>query len=81
MTGDHRHPKIPMDQVVANELEILGSHGIQAFKYPEVFDLISKGRLDLKAFINRKITLREAAEALPLMSNFDHVGVSLIDSF
>lgn len=81
MTGDHRHPKIPMDQVVANELEILGSHGMQAFKYPEVFDLISKGRLDLKAFISRKIKLREAAEALPLMSNFDHVGVSLIDSF
>ena len=32
MTGDHKHPKIPMDKVVANELEIIGSHGMQAFR-------------------------------------------------
>ena len=81
MTAEEQHPRIPMDQVIAHELEILGSHGIQAFKYPEVFDLITKGNLDLKSFINHRIKLGEAAEALPLMSNFDHVGVTLIDSF
>ena len=25
MTGDHQHPKVPMDQVVAHELEIIGN--------------------------------------------------------
>ena len=81
MTGDHRHPKIPMDQVVADELEILGSHGMQAFKYPEVFEMIQSQKLDLNRFIDRKITLGEAAEALPLMTNFDHQRITLIDSF
>ena len=81
MTGDHRHPKIPMDRVVADELEILGSHGMQAFKYPEVFEMIQGQKLDLHRFIDRKITLGEAAEALPLMTNFDHQGITLIDSF
>ncbi|NNE30703.1 MAG: zinc-dependent alcohol dehydrogenase family protein, partial [Saprospiraceae bacterium] len=56
MTGDHQHPRIPMDQVVANELEILGSHGMQAFKYPEVFDLIKTGKIDLKKFIKKTIS-------------------------
>lgn len=34
MMADHRHAAVPMDQVIANELEIIGSHGMQAHKYP-----------------------------------------------
>ena len=81
LAGEEQHPRIPMDRVIAHELEILGSHGIQAFKYPEVFELIQRANLDLKRFIKRRIPLEEAAEALPLMGNFDQAGVSLIDSF
>ncbi|MBT8235491.1 MAG: alcohol dehydrogenase, partial [Bacteroidia bacterium] len=81
MTGDHSHPKIPMDQVVANELEILGSHGMQAFKYPEVFELIKSRKLDLKKFIGKTISLHEAITALPNMSKNDNSGVLVIDSF
>ena len=33
MLGEHAHPPIPMDKVIAHELEILGSHGMQAFRY------------------------------------------------
>ena len=81
MTGADRHPRIQMDRIISHELEILGSHGIQAFKFREVFELIRRGKLDLNRFIDRSITLGEAAEALPLMANFDHVGVTLIDTF
>jgi alcohol dehydrogenase len=81
MTGDHQHPKIPMDQVVANELEILGSHGMQAFKYPEVFELISSGKIDLKKFIKKTISLEEAITALPSMDTFEQNGVCVINKF
>jgi len=81
MTGDHSHPKIPMDQVVANELEILGSHGIQAFKYPEVFELIKSRKLKLKKFIRKTISLEEAATALPNMNKDHNSGVLVIDTF
>ena len=37
MLGDHSHPSIPMDKVIARELEIVGSHGIQAYQYPAPF--------------------------------------------
>ena len=33
MLGEHAHPQIPMDKVIAHELEIFGSHGMQAFRY------------------------------------------------
>jgi alcohol dehydrogenase len=38
MLADHRHPAIPMDKVIANELEIRGSHGMQAYKYADLLD-------------------------------------------
>ncbi|TVR60540.1 MAG: alcohol dehydrogenase, partial [Gemmatimonadales bacterium] len=36
---------LPMDRVVARELELLGSHGMQAHRYPEMMALIGEGRL------------------------------------
>lgn len=44
MLGGQNHPAIPMDKVIARELEILGSHGIQAYKYPQLFELIELAR-------------------------------------
>ncbi len=81
MTGDHQHPKIPMDQVVAHELEILGSHGMQAHKYPEILELIISGNLRPQQMIERTITLKEAATALPLMNRFMHKGVMVVNRF
>jgi alcohol dehydrogenase len=34
MLGSEADPPIPMGAVIGNELEILGSHGMQAFEYP-----------------------------------------------
>lgn len=81
MTGDHRHPKIPMDQVVANELEILGSHGMQAFRYPEMLRMIRVGKLQPEKLIEKTISLEEAALALPRMDDFLHRGVLVINRF
>ncbi len=78
MTGDHQHPKIPMDKVLANELEILGSHGMQAFKYPEMLEMIKLGKLNPKKIVERLITLEEAVVALPNMNKFEHKGVLVV---
>ena len=67
MTGDHQHPKVPMDQVIAKELEILGSHGMQAFRYPEMLRMIQEGKLQPEKLIEKTISLEEAAMALPAM--------------
>ena len=41
--ADEILPRIPMDRVIANELEILGSHGMQAHRYPEMMAMIAAG--------------------------------------
>ena len=81
MTGDHRHPHIPMDKVVANELEILGSHGMQAHKYPEMMEMIKSGRLDPAKLIERTISLEESILALAQMDRFENKGMLVINSF
>ncbi len=81
MTGDHQHPKIPMDLVLANELEILGSHGMQAHRYPPMLQMILNGALEPSKLIDRTISLDQVPKALVEMDRFDHRGVTVINSF
>ncbi len=81
MTEDHQHPKIPMDRVIAEELEIYGSHGMQAFKYPEMLEMISSGKLAPQKLIEKTITLEESTTILPKMNEFTHSGVVVINRF
>ena len=81
MTGNHKSPKVPMDKILANELEIIGSHGMQAYKYPEMLEMIKNGKLQPEKLIEKTISLQEATLALPNMNKFDHKGVLVIDTF
>lgn len=79
MVGDHAHPSVPMDRVVAHELEILGSHGMQAHRFPAVLDMIRAGKLHPEKLIGKTISLQQAPEALMQMDNFSGTGVTIID--
>ncbi len=81
MTGNHKHPKIPMEKVVANELEILGSHGMQAFRYDAVFEMIKNGKVQPVKMIGKTISLEDVPEALTNMNKFENVGVTVINKF
>lgn len=78
---DHRHPRIPMDRVIAHELEILGSHGIQAFEYSRLLAMIDAGRLQPEKLIGRTASLSEGIAQLMVMDRFDQTGVTVIDRF
>ncbi len=81
MEAEHRHPQIPMDLVIAKELEILGSHGMQASKYPEMLEMIRQGKLQPQKLIGRTISLEESLQELVKMNNFTGTGVTVIDKF
>lgn len=72
---------IPMDLVVARELEILGSHGMQAHRYDAMLDLIGDGRLNVSGLIGKRVALTEAAEALIGIASLSSPGVTIIDRF
>ncbi|MDN5202028.1 zinc-dependent alcohol dehydrogenase family protein [Fulvivirgaceae bacterium BMA10] len=81
MAGEHNLPPVPMSAVIANELEILGSHGMQAHEYPELLGMIRNGKLQPEKLIDKEITLEEAVVELPKMDEFDGTGVKVISNF
>ncbi|TVQ74326.1 MAG: alcohol dehydrogenase, partial [Balneolaceae bacterium] len=81
MMAAHRHAPVPMDQVIANELEIIGSHGMQAHKYPEMLAMIRSGKLHPEKLIGKTIRLDESPEALTTMDRHSGTGVTVIDRF
>jgi alcohol dehydrogenase len=81
MLGGQNKPQIPMDRVIAHELEIYGSHGIQAHRYGAMFDMIAAGKLDPSKLVGQTITLEESLTALMDMDSFQGVGVKVIDQF
>ena len=72
---------VPTHLIVSRELEILGSHGMQAHRYPEMMELILSGALTPQSLLGDTISLREAPERLAGMDRFEHTGVVLIDRF
>jgi len=75
--GEH-DVEIPMGIVVGRELEILGSHGMQAHKYPEMFEMIKDGRLQPEKLIGKTISLEESLAELVNMNHFSGTGVAVI---
>ena len=81
MTGDQQTPRIPMHMVIAHELEIRGSHGMQAHRYGEMLAMISTGDLSPERLIGRTIDLEESIIALTSMGDFGTQGVTIINRF
>jgi alcohol dehydrogenase len=72
---------IPMATVIAKELEIYGSHGMQAHAYPPLLEMIRQERLRPDLLVNKTISLEQAATELVAMGDFAGTGVTVIDQF
>jgi alcohol dehydrogenase len=81
MLGEHTTPQVPMAKVIGKELEILGSHGMQAHRYGAMLDMIGSGKLDPARLVGDKIALADAPEALMNMDKFQSVGATVITTF
>jgi alcohol dehydrogenase len=81
LAGDDYLPRLPMHAVIANELQIYGSHGMQASKYGVMLDMIVAGQLDPKSIIGKTVPLEEAPNELVRMGRFGAVGITVIDRF
>ena len=79
-SGNHLVP-LPIDKIIGRELEILGSHGMQAHRYPGMFAMIAAGRLRPRELTGRTISLDEAPAALMQMNAFPGTGITVIDRF
>jgi alcohol dehydrogenase len=81
LLADQANPNIPMDKVIAHELEIIGSHGMQAFRYDAMLTMMMSGKLQPKNLLGRTISLEKSIEALMTMDQNKVPGVTVITSF
>ncbi|ESY85252.1 zinc-dependent alcohol dehydrogenase family protein [Mesorhizobium australicum] len=81
MLGEHARPQVPMDKVIAFELEILGTHGMQAYRYPAMMEMIRHGKLKPELLVGKKISLDEAPAALMAMGGFEGIGIGVVTKF
>lgn len=67
LLGADSTPPLPMDRVVAQELEVYGSHGMAAADYPELLGLVAAGLLQPGRLVGEVIDLDGAGAALAAM--------------
>jgi alcohol dehydrogenase len=79
MLGEDLNPQVPMAAVIGRELEIYGSHGMQAHAYGPLFAMIEQGKLPISKLLGQTISLEQAPEVLMRMNQFPGVGTTVVD--
>ena len=81
LVGDDTDPPLPMGRVIGWELEIYGSHGLQAHAYPEMLRLIEKGVLDPARLVTKRVALGDVPSVFEEMTTFGATGIQVMDRF
>jgi alcohol dehydrogenase len=81
LAGTSANPPLPMGAVISKELEILGSHGLPPYMYPQILAMIKAGRLTPHQLVSRTIALDEVPAALSGMNAFNTSGITVINRF
>jgi alcohol dehydrogenase len=74
MFGDSALASMPMDAVIAGELEILGSHGMAAHEYPSMLGAVASGDFRPIELVGRTISLDDVPTALAAMGTAGGAG-------
>lgn len=67
LLGEDSDPPLPMGRVIAQELQIRGSHGLAAAEYAVMLAEIAEGRLDLGRTVGQVIDFEDLPEAMAAM--------------
>lgn len=81
MVANYKDAPVPMNLVIAKELEIVGSHGMQAHAYEPMLLMILAKKLNPRALIKKTITLEESVAEFDVTGSFHGIGVTVINRF
>ncbi|MCZ7554281.1 MAG: alcohol dehydrogenase [Anaerolineae bacterium UTCFX2] len=79
MSPADAHSAIPVDLVISKELEILGSHGMQAHRFGALLEMMLADQLHPGQLIGKRITLEESLNQFSDWENYKKVGITVID--
>jgi len=79
LAGKEADPPLPMSAVIANELEVIGSHGMQAHEYPSMLEMIRSGKIQPQKLLGKTVSLQEGINELMALNSFPGTGVTVIN--
>ncbi len=81
MIGDALNPVVPMWRLHGNEIEMHGVHGMAAWQYPPMLEMVETGRISPGALVTETVDLFEGAQHLVSMGSYPGNGFIVINSF
>lgn len=67
--------------LIAKEIELIGSHGMPLANYNTIFDLITNKKIDLSLLIDRTVKLEDVDQEFHNMDTYSNSGMVIIDQF
>ncbi|MCK5370666.1 MAG: hypothetical protein KAQ62_19015, partial [Cyclobacteriaceae bacterium] len=67
--------------LIAKEIEIIGSHGMPIADYNIIFDLIASKKIDPSLLIDRTVKLEHVHQEMLKMNTYSNSGMVIIDQF
>lgn len=72
---------IPIDIMVNDEREFYGSFGMPPHEYDEIFQMMAEDELDPSGIVSETISLADVPATIEAMSDYDTVGIPVVDEF
>jgi alcohol dehydrogenase len=72
---------IPVDTIVNDEREFVGSFGMPAHEYDEIFRLMSTGKIEPSRIVSETIPLERVPDTIASMGDYDTVGIPVCNEF
>ena len=69
---------LPIDVMVAREIEFVGTIGMQPQRYPSMLNMVKSGKLTPGAMVTSVIGVEEAATVIDSMHGFGNVGTTVV---
>ena len=72
---------LPIDIMVMKEIEVRGSFGLQAPRFPALLGMVATGRLHPGRLVHRTIGLEDVSAVLASMDSYGTLGVTVIAQY
>lgn len=72
---------IPVDTIVNDEREFIGSFGMPPHEYDEIFRMMEAGTIDPGQIVSETISLEDVPDTIAAMDDYDTVGIPVVDDF
>ncbi|MFB6093682.1 MAG: zinc-dependent alcohol dehydrogenase family protein [Halanaeroarchaeum sp.] len=72
---------LPVDRMVADEVDFYGSYGMPPHEYDEIFQMMAEGKIDPGAVVTDRISLEDIPETIEGLDNFETVGIPVVTEF